>query len=95
MSPDGGCYPRWRGDGKELFYLSPDNEIVAAEVTGDASSFAVGTVNPLFETRVYRSAFGGFDVTADGQRFIIPHEPGQPNVAITLVENWDSRLKKK
>lgn len=95
VSPGGGCYPRWRRDGKELFYLSADNKIVAAEVRGDTSSFAVGTVNPLFETRVYRSAFGGFDVTADGQRFIVAYEPGQPNVAITLVENWDAELKKK
>ena len=95
VSPGGGCYPRWRRDGKELFYLSADNKIVAAEVRGDASSFAVGSVNPLFETRVYRSAFGGFDVTADGQRFIVAYEPGQPNVAITLVENWDAELKKK
>jgi eukaryotic-like serine/threonine-protein kinase len=95
VSPGGGCYPRWRRDGKELFYLSADNKIMAAEVRGDALSFAVGTVNPLFETRVYRSAFGAFDVTADGQRFIVAYEPGQPNVAITLVENWDAELKKK
>ena len=94
MSPGGGCYPRWRRDGKELFYLSPDNKIVSVEVRGDASSFAVGTLNPLFETRAYRSAFGGFDVTADGQRFIVAYEPGQPNVAITLVENWDAEFKK-
>jgi len=95
VSAGGGCYPRWRRDGKELFYLSVDNKIMAAEVRGDASSFAVGTLNPLFETRVYRSASGGFDVTADGQRFIVAYEPGQPNVAITLVENWDAELKKK
>jgi serine/threonine protein kinase/WD40 repeat protein len=96
VSAGGGCYPRWRHDGKELFYLSRDNKIVAAEVRGDASSFSVGAVNALFETRVYRSAFGsGFDVAADGQRFIVDYEPGQPNVAITLVENWDSELAKK
>jgi eukaryotic-like serine/threonine-protein kinase len=95
VSPGGGCYPRWRRDGKELFYLSADNKIMAAEVNASGSSFTIGTVNPLFETRVYRSMSGGFDVTADGQRFIICHEPGQPNVAITLVENWDAELKKK
>jgi Tol biopolymer transport system component len=95
VSPGGGCYARWRRDGKELFYLSPDNRIMAAEVKADGSSFAIGAVKPLFETRVYRSTFGGYDVTADGQRFIICYEPGQPNVAITLVENWDAELKKK
>lgn len=95
VSPGGGCYPRWRRDGKELFYLTEDNKIVAAEVKADGSSFAIGAVNPLFETRVYRSAYGGYDVSADGQRFIIAYEPGQPNVAITLVENWDAELKEK
>jgi Tol biopolymer transport system component len=95
VSPAGGCYARWRRDGKELFYLSPDNRIMAAEVKTDGSSFAIGAVKPLFETRVYRTTFGGFDVSADGQRFIICYEPGHPNVAITLVENWDSELKKK
>jgi eukaryotic-like serine/threonine-protein kinase len=95
VSPGGGCYARWRRDGKELFYLSSDNRIMAAEVKRDGSSFAIGAVKPLFETRVYRSTFGGYDVTADGQRFIICYEPGHPNVAITLVENWDSDLKKK
>jgi len=95
VSPGGGCFPRWRRDGKELFYFSADNKIVAAEVRADGSNFAIGAVNPLFETRVYRTAFGGFDVAADGQRFIICYEPGQPNVAIALVENWDAELKRK
>jgi eukaryotic-like serine/threonine-protein kinase len=95
VSPGGGCYARWRRDGKELFYLSPENRIMAAEVKTDGSSFAIGAVKPLFETRVYRSTFGGYDVAADGQRFMICYEPGQPNVAITLVENWDAELKKK
>src|SRR5215469_14819554 len=68
VSPGGGCYPRWRHDGKELFYLTADNKIVAAEVKAEGPSFSIGAVNPLFETRVYRSIFGGFDVTADGKR---------------------------
>jgi eukaryotic-like serine/threonine-protein kinase len=95
VSPGGGCYARWRRDGKELFYLSPDNRIMAAEIKTEGSSFTIGAVKPLFETRVYRSTFGGYDVAADGQRFMICYEPGQPNVAITLVENWDAELKKK
>jgi eukaryotic-like serine/threonine-protein kinase len=95
VSPGGGCYPRWRRDGKELFYLSPDNRIMAAEVKTDGSSFGIGAVKPLFETRVYSTVEGGgYDVSADGQRFIICYEPGQPSVAITLVENWPSLLRK-
>ncbi|HXW94061.1 MAG TPA: hypothetical protein VEK33_26160, partial [Terriglobales bacterium] len=95
VSQGGGCYPRWRRDGKELFYLSPDNRIMAAEVKTDGSSFGIGPVKPLFEASVYTSILGGYDVAADGRRFIICYEPGQPNVAITLVENWDAEPKKK
>jgi serine/threonine protein kinase len=95
VSPAGGCYPRWRHDEKELFYLSPDNKIMAATVSVSGSSFTTGAVTPLFDTPVYRTFFGAYDVTADGQRFIIPYEPGQSNTVITLVENWDAELKKK
>lgn len=95
VSSGGGCYPRWRRDGKELFYLSPDNKFMAAEVRADGSTFAIGAVHALFETRMYRAIFGGYDVAADGQSFVVAYEPGQPNVAITLVENWDADLKKK
>jgi hypothetical protein len=42
----------------------------------------------------YLSTIGAYDVTADGQRFIIAYEPEQLNTAITLVENWDAELKK-
>jgi len=95
VSLGGGDYPRWRRDGKELFYLSLDNKIMAVEVKANGSSFAIGAVRPLFETRANRSIVGAYDVSADGQRFLIAYEPGQPNAAITLVENWDAELKKK
>jgi eukaryotic-like serine/threonine-protein kinase len=95
VSSGGGDFPRWRRDGKELFYLSLDSKMMAAEIKASGSSFAIGAVRQLFETRAYRSQVGAYDVTADGQRFIIAYEPGQPNEAITLVENWDADLKKK
>jgi eukaryotic-like serine/threonine-protein kinase len=92
VSPGGGCVPRWRKDGKELSYLSADNEIMSAEVKTSGVNFEVGEVKPLFETRVYRYN-GGYDVTADGQKFIVAYEAGQPNAVITLVENWDAGMK--
>jgi len=77
------------------FILSNENRIMAAAVSASGSSFAIGAVTPLFETPVSREIFGAYDVTANGQRFIIVYEPGQPNATITLVENWDAELKKK
>ena len=94
VSPAGGCNPRWRRDGKEIFYFSPDNKVMSAEVKTGGSKFEVGAVHALFETRSY-GIFGRYDVTADGQRFIVPYEAGKPTAAITLVVNWDAELKKK
>jgi eukaryotic-like serine/threonine-protein kinase len=51
VSTTGGIYPRWRRDGKELFYRSPDNKLMAASVDAKGSSFEVGTVRPLFDVR--------------------------------------------
>jgi eukaryotic-like serine/threonine-protein kinase len=95
VSPLGGYAPRWRRDGKEIFYISSDNKIMAAEVNGSASSFMVGNVKQLFDTRVVRVGVGPFDVTADGQRFIIAYEPGESTAAVTLVTNWNAELRKK
>jgi serine/threonine protein kinase len=88
-----GCTPRWRRDGKEIFYRTPDNKLMAAEVNAVGSSFTVGAVRPLFGDHP-NGAPEGYDVSADGQRFVIPFEPGQPNAAITLVINWTAELKK-
>ena len=95
VSSGGGDFPRWRRDGKELFYFSLDNKMMAVEIKASGSSFVIGAVRQLFETRAYRSQVGAYDVTADGQRFILAYEPGQPNEAITLVENWDAEPKRK
>jgi serine/threonine protein kinase len=94
VSPEGGCGPRWRRDGKEIFYISSDNKLTATEVKSSVSSFEVGATHALFATRAY-GVFGRFDVSADGQRFAIPYEAGQPSAAITLVTNWPAELKKK
>jgi hypothetical protein len=94
VSTGGGNWPRWRRDGKEIFYLSTDNKVMAAEVRASGSSFEIGTVRALFETRPYRSGGSVFDVTADGQRFIIEYAGEQPTAAITLVVNWTAEAKK-
>jgi dipeptidyl aminopeptidase/acylaminoacyl peptidase len=93
VSTGGANWPRWRRDGKEIFYLSP-NKIMAAKARESRSSFEVGAIRGLFETRPYRGGGAAFDVTWDGQRFIIDYAQEQPTAAITLVVNWDAELKK-
>ena len=95
ISTAGGSFPRWRHDGSEIFYLTPDNRLMAASVNGKGTGFEVGAVKPLFATRI---VFGGdyqYDVSADGQRFLIDTSPEQATLApITVVLNWTAGLKK-
>lgn len=72
VSNSGGFQPRWRADGKELFYLGPDGEMMAVPVTV-GSSFEAGLPEKLFATRVRTAGTitGLYDVSADGQRFLL------------------------
>ncbi len=95
ISTAGGSYPRWRGDGKEIFYLAPYNKLMAAEVNGQGATLEVGAVRALFEAR--RGGPGNvYDVTADGQRFLVNTavEQKAPSAPITLVINWTADLKR-
>src|SRR6185436_17514560 len=71
VSADGGTQARWRRDGKELFYLSPNRELMAASITLENDSVTVTRVEPLFTLRFPYGAYHAFDVTKDGQRFLV------------------------
>jgi eukaryotic-like serine/threonine-protein kinase len=93
VSIAGGTEPRWRGDGKELFYLAADNKLMAAEMNIEGSAIEIGAVRPLFETHPAQQ--GRLSVTADGQRFLVNtlvEEKGSS--PITLVVNWTADLKR-
>jgi hypothetical protein len=96
VSSAGGRNPRWRRDGTEIFYLAPDNKLMAAAVNGRGSKFEIGAIRPLFETRVAVGAgIRRYDVSADGQRFLINTVPEQAESApIAVVVNWTAGLKK-
>jgi dipeptidyl aminopeptidase/acylaminoacyl peptidase len=98
VSTRGGAQPRWRRDGKELFYLAPDGNLMAAAVTEDRSRFETGTPRALFKTGITASTIdrrNQFVVAADGRRFLVNISAEDENAApITVVLNWESRLKK-
>src|SRR5262249_54562320 len=71
VSTGGGYEPRWRGDGREIYYLSPDGKLMAVQVT---PSPAFGAPKQLFETRVEQAVSPQrthYVVSRDGQRFLI------------------------
>jgi Tol biopolymer transport system component len=98
VSTSGGEQPRWRGDGKELFYVASDGKMMATTVkTG--SNFDAGTPVALFQSGV-RPAISSndtfdYDVSRDGQRFlaISPAPQGGPQ-PISVIMNWPARLNK-
>jgi serine/threonine protein kinase len=98
VSTNGGAQPQWRGDGKELFYVSADRKLMAVDVKEERNTFAAGTPKLLFEIRTVIAFFVGgsqYDVTRDGQRFLIisPIEESSPS-PLTVVLNWTAGLKK-
>jgi Tol biopolymer transport system component len=94
ISTAGGGGPRWRRDGKEIFYLAPDKTLMAAAVNGQGASFEVVSVKALFETRRSGNIFP-YDVSADGQRFLIISASDDTSAAgITVAVNWTAGLKK-
>jgi len=94
ISTSGGRQPKWRGDGKEIFYLAPDKKLMAAGVNGQGASLVVGAVRPLFEVHLFEYGYA-YDVTTDGQRFLINTAVEQKaSSPITLVLNWTADLKK-
>jgi Tol biopolymer transport system component len=89
VSTGGGVIPRWRRDGKELFY-NGGGKLMAVDVKENGSSFEAGIPKVLFEGIRALS----YDVSGDGQRFLIavPVEESTPE-SITVVLNWTADLK--
>ena len=96
ISTSGGVRPRWSHDGKEIFYFVPDKEntLMAAAVNGEGATLKVSAIRPLFKAHL-RGARHVYDVSADGQRFLVNTDAEQTSPpAMTLVLNWTATLKK-
>jgi Tol biopolymer transport system component len=99
VSKDGGGQPRWRDDGKELFYLSLDGRLMAVSIREGATGPEVGAPTTLVPADRLRAVVQGPDyddyaVTADGQRFLVKRPAGEgQRQRIHVVLDWPSRLK--
>jgi Tol biopolymer transport system component len=92
ISTNGGILPRWRRDGKELFYRDPDNRIIAVELRRDDVTLEPGSPSVLFS--LDRSVWW-YDVASDGQRFLVPLPVAGPASSMTVVMNWTELLKQR
>jgi Tol biopolymer transport system component len=90
VSASGGSRPRWRRDGREIFYVSRDNEMIATPIRL-ASEAQVGAPQRLF--RINPAGWQDYDVTSDGERFLAVVTVPVPDAdAITVTVNWLSRI---
>ncbi len=99
----GSTFPRWRGDGRELFYMErvSNGKIMAVDVKSSASTFEAGTPKELFDSAYINlghvANYQTYAVSADGQRFLIPRpfNVSEATAApIAVVLNWAAALKK-
>jgi predicted Ser/Thr protein kinase len=103
VSPGGGFEPKWRADGRELFYLAPDRTLMAVDVRAQNDTFSAAVPRPLFRTNLMGAYLGSpflntrvrneYEVSADGQRFLL-NEPveGPSAYAVRILVNWIALL---
>ena len=102
ISINGGEGPRWRGDGKELYFVAPDGKVTAVSLkveAGARQSLQPGPAEPLFEAPPLAHYFANsiaYDVTADGKRFLLDVTvPGAASSApLQVALNWPAGLRK-
>jgi hypothetical protein len=103
ISTAGGAEPRWRVDGKELFYVTPDGKLTAVAVTvtpGPKPSLKAGAPVALFDAHISSQAqYFNYDVAADGKRFLVAANPsaasssGPSTPPLTVRVNWNPASK--
>jgi Tol biopolymer transport system component len=98
VSSAGGQEPRWRQDGKELYYVSQDGKMMAVPVKL-STSFEAGSPVALFQTHrrqpISSQDVFSYDVSADGQKFLIITKMDEANTApLSIILNWASEMEK-
>jgi Tol biopolymer transport system component len=95
LSAGGGLLPIWRGDGKELFYLTTDGRVVAVPIASTPGGVEPGPARTLFQSsslRLPRAAFvSPFAATRDGQRFLANLLVGQAESSAIVIQIGDKK----
>jgi hypothetical protein len=97
LSSGAGAQARWRADGTEIFYIGPDKKMMSVPVRVRDGVLEPGNPVPLFQTRIVqtRLVLFQYDVSADGQRFLVNSLPREDAAAsLTLLVNWTEELRR-
>jgi hypothetical protein len=96
VSSSGGAQVRWRGDGRELFYIAPDGRLMSVLLGALSATDAPNVSTPvgLFTTHVggalQSTDRAQYAVSPDGQRFLMNNVVDEPIPAISLMLNWSA-----
>lgn len=88
VSAAGGQYPQWGPDGRELFYISPDATLMAVPIVFDGDLAIPGTPKALFRLPAVDTGRNPFDVSPDGQRFLVRAVAPEMGRTLTAIVNW-------
>ncbi|MFN7983002.1 MAG: protein kinase [Vicinamibacterales bacterium] len=89
VSTMGGSFPRWRQDNSELYFIAANGDLYAVPINAQSAGFEFGAPRRLFQPRARTGYRFPYDVTDDGQRFLVSRSPEQVAAApITVVSNW-------
>jgi hypothetical protein len=102
VSTGGGTQPRWLRNGRELFYLSPQNDMMSVQI-GNGDSWSSTAPVKLFDASGYYTGgtanpYGNYDVAKDGRFLMIKPKgttgEGAPSTNLIVVQNWFEELKR-
>jgi Tol biopolymer transport system component len=98
VSTAGGVQPRWRPDGKELYFIAPDGRLMAVSISPSAAAVEAGLPVPLFPSRLPGGGSANFfkhqfAVSPDGRFLLNQSIEESSTLPITVIVNWDSGLR--
>jgi Tol biopolymer transport system component len=94
VSREGGTFPVWRRDCKEIYFIGLDAHVIAVDVSSHEGKFEVGNSQALFEVRNVFALGSPFDVSPDGKHFLVLTQPEESISPMMLVLNWTAELNK-
>jgi Tol biopolymer transport system component len=96
VSTDGGRYPEWRGDGREIVYAALDGRVLAAPAAPDGDTFRIGPASELLRTAPPQRDHREWGMSSDGQRFaVVPTGVLEAKNELRLIVNWPARASSR
>jgi hypothetical protein len=93
ISTSGGTFPQWGPGGRELFYASPANKLMAVSLKVAGDSIEPSTPRELFAVPSVDAGINPYEAAPDGQRFLVFGTPQQAPQPLTVIVNWPALLK--